>query len=112
MVATAALTVQQNPSSQYEIVFPERDTITLNGQRQEFGDGSGQCWSSGALSESRQGWEYEHFYNHHRAGQALDRAAPLRTVPDPLTDPEQIIDLNIWRRDRLGGVLREYSHAA
>ncbi|MEU6719593.1 integrase core domain-containing protein [Nonomuraea sp. NPDC046802] len=56
--------------------------------------------------------EYEHFYNHHRAHQALDQAAPLRTVPDPITDPEQIIDLNIRRRDRLGGVLHEYSHAA
>ncbi|GGT40327.1 integrase core domain-containing protein [Nonomuraea spiralis] len=56
--------------------------------------------------------EYEHLYNHHRAHQALDQAAPLRTVPDPITDPEQIIDLNIRRQDRLGGVLREYSHAA
>ncbi|MGW2215952.1 hypothetical protein ACWCSD_13265 [Nonomuraea sp. NPDC001684] len=56
--------------------------------------------------------EYEHFYNHHRARQALDQAAPPRPVPDPITDPEQISDLNIRRRGRLGGVLREYSHAA
>jgi hypothetical protein len=56
--------------------------------------------------------EYERFYNRHRAHQALDQAAPLRTVPDPITDPERITDLNIRRRDRLGGVLHEYSLAA
>jgi hypothetical protein len=56
--------------------------------------------------------EYERFYNQHRAHQALDQAAPLRIVPDPITDPERIIDLNVRRRDWLGGVLHEYSHAA
>ncbi|MEV4365384.1 hypothetical protein, partial [Nonomuraea sp. NPDC049625] len=56
--------------------------------------------------------EYERFYNQHRAHQALNQAAPLRTVPDPITDPEQITDLNVCRRDRLGGVLHEYSPAA
>ncbi|MFI7706554.1 helix-turn-helix domain-containing protein [Nonomuraea sp. NPDC049480] len=56
--------------------------------------------------------EYELFYNWHRAHQALSQAAPQRTVPDPITDPEQIVDLNIHQRDRLGGVLHEYSHAA
>ncbi|MEV4177052.1 integrase core domain-containing protein [Nonomuraea sp. NPDC049709] len=56
--------------------------------------------------------EYEHFYNQHRAHQALNQAAPLRTVPDPITDPERITDLKVRRRDRLGGVLHEYSHAA
>ncbi|MFI6731441.1 integrase core domain-containing protein [Nonomuraea sp. NPDC050451] len=56
--------------------------------------------------------EYEQFYNGHRAHQALGQAAPLRAVPDPITDPKRIVDLNIRRRDRLGGVLHEYSHAA
>ncbi|MEU0568584.1 hypothetical protein ABZ297_24840 [Nonomuraea sp. NPDC005983] len=56
--------------------------------------------------------EYELFYNRHRAHQSLAQAAPLRTVSDPITDPERIADLNIRRRDRLGGVLHEYSHAA
>ncbi|GAA3655415.1 hypothetical protein GCM10022224_018150 [Nonomuraea antimicrobica] len=32
--------------------------------------------------------EYERFYNQHRAHQALNQTAPLRTVPDPITDPE------------------------
>ncbi|MFC5165795.1 integrase core domain-containing protein [Nonomuraea angiospora] len=56
--------------------------------------------------------EYEEFYNRHRAHQALDQAAPLRAVPDPITDPAGIVDLKVRRRDRLGGVLHQYSHAA
>ncbi|MET7339473.1 integrase core domain-containing protein [Nonomuraea sp. NPDC005650] len=56
--------------------------------------------------------EYEEWYNRHRAHQALDQAAPLRAVPDPITDPAGIVDLKVRRRDRLGGVLHEYSHAA
>ncbi|MFI6324320.1 integrase core domain-containing protein [Nonomuraea sp. NPDC050556] len=56
--------------------------------------------------------EYERFYNEHRAHQGLAQAAPLRTAPDPITDPARIIDLNIRRRDRLGGILHEYAHAA
>ncbi|MFI7469990.1 integrase core domain-containing protein [Nonomuraea sp. NPDC049646] len=56
--------------------------------------------------------EYEHFYNQHRAHQVLNQAAPLRTIPDPITAPERILDLKVRRRDRLGGVLHEYSQAA
>jgi transposase InsO family protein len=56
--------------------------------------------------------EYERFYNEHRAHQALAQAAPLRTVRDPITDPGRIAHLNVRRKDRLGGVLHEYSHAA
>ncbi|MBO3753124.1 integrase core domain-containing protein [Streptosporangiaceae bacterium NEAU-GS5] len=56
--------------------------------------------------------EYENFYNRHCAHQALRQAAPLRTVPVPIADPEQITGLSIRRRDRLGGVLHEYLHAA
>ena len=56
--------------------------------------------------------EYEQFYNEHRAHQALAQSAPLRAVPNPITDPERITDLDIRRRDRLGGVLHEYLHAA
>jgi transposase InsO family protein len=56
--------------------------------------------------------EYEKFYNEHRAHQALDQAAPLRAVPDPIPEPARIIGLNICRHDRLGGIIHEYSHAA
>jgi transposase InsO family protein len=56
--------------------------------------------------------EYETFYNEHRAHQALDQAAPLRTAPNPINEPACIIDLNVHRHDRLGGILHEYTHAA
>lgn len=56
--------------------------------------------------------EYERFYNRHRVHQALDQAAPLRAVPGPITDPTRLAELSVRRRDRLGGVLHEYSHAA
>ncbi|MEU7002685.1 ISAs1 family transposase [Nonomuraea sp. NPDC046570] len=49
--------------------------------------------------------EYEEFYNQHRAHQVLAQGAPLRAVPDPITDLAGIVDLNVRRRDRLGGVL-------
>ncbi|MER6512071.1 integrase core domain-containing protein [Nonomuraea sp. NPDC001636] len=56
--------------------------------------------------------EYEKFYNQHRAHQALDQAAPLRAIPDPIAEPARVIDMTIRRHDRLGGILHEYSHAA
>ncbi|WP_214323659.1 hypothetical protein [Nonomuraea sediminis] len=56
--------------------------------------------------------EYAEFSNQYRAHQALDQAAPLRAVPDPIIDPARIVDLDVRRGDRLSGVLHEYSHAA
>ncbi|MFD3562961.1 hypothetical protein ACFWVU_25295 [Streptomyces sp. NPDC058686] len=38
--------------------------------------------------------------------------APLRAVPEPVTDPEQFTRLDIRRRDQLGGVIHEYRNAA
>jgi putative transposase len=56
--------------------------------------------------------EYEHFYNGHRPHRTFAQAAPLRALPEPITDPGQIARLNIRRHDRLGGTLHEYRHAA
>ena len=56
--------------------------------------------------------QYEQFYNTHRSHQAMMQAAPLRAVPAPITDRGRVAHLNIRRRDRLGGVLHEYQHAA
>jgi transposase InsO family protein len=56
--------------------------------------------------------EFETFYNEHRPHRALQHAAPLRPLPDPIVDPDRITTLDIYRRDRLGGVLKEYQHAA
>jgi transposase InsO family protein len=55
--------------------------------------------------------EFESFYNQHRHHRAL-RSAPLRPAPEPLTEPDRLDQLNIRRRDRLGGILPEYQHAA
>ena len=56
--------------------------------------------------------EYEQHFNNHRPHRALHAAAPLRALPQPITDPAQLDQLDIRRRDRLGGTLHEYRHAA
>jgi hypothetical protein len=56
--------------------------------------------------------EYEDFSNTHRSGQGIANARPLAPLPEPITDSDRLADLNIHRRDRLGGVLREHEHAA
>ena len=56
--------------------------------------------------------EFEHFYNEHRPHRTLRAAAPLRPLPEPIADPERIAHLDVRRRDRLGGTLHEYRHAA
>jgi transposase InsO family protein len=55
--------------------------------------------------------EFETFYNEHRPHRNL-KGAPLQPAPEPLTEPSQLDKLDIRRRDRLGGVLHEYQHAA
>jgi len=49
--------------------------------------------------------EYEDFYNTHRPHRALNQAAPLRPPPVGVTSPESF---RVRRRDRAGGVIREY----
>ena len=56
--------------------------------------------------------EYEVFYNEHRPHQGITNARPLAPLPEPISDPDRLIHLNIHRRDRLGGILHEYEHAA
>lgn len=56
--------------------------------------------------------EYEQFFNEHRPHRALNSAAPLRPLPQPITEAAQLDQLSIRRRDRLGGILHEYQHAA
>ncbi|MCX2950167.1 integrase core domain-containing protein [Lentzea sp. NEAU-D7] len=55
--------------------------------------------------------EYERHYNEHRTHRSLAAAAPLRSRHQPL-GPDRIERLAVLRRDRLGGVLHEYRHAA
>ncbi|MFD8779326.1 hypothetical protein [Streptomyces sp. NPDC059916] len=56
--------------------------------------------------------EFEQFCNGHRPQQGIANAeAPLRPLPAPIADPEQIACLDIRKRGRLGGILRECQHA-
>jgi putative transposase len=56
--------------------------------------------------------QFEAFYNYHRPHQGITNARPLCPLPPPITDPDQIARLDIRRRQRLGGILNEYDHAA
>jgi putative transposase len=56
--------------------------------------------------------EDETFCNEHRPHRTLKGAAPLRPPPQPITKPDQLDQFDIRRRDRLGGILHEYQHAA
>jgi transposase InsO family protein len=46
--------------------------------------------------------EYERFYNLHRPHQGIANVRPLKPLPEPITDPDQLGGLNIHRRDYLG----------
>ena len=56
--------------------------------------------------------EYERHYNAHRPHRGIANARPLRPLPQPITEPDPLDHLDIRRRDRLGGILHEYRHAA
>jgi transposase InsO family protein len=51
--------------------------------------------------------EYENHFNTHRPHRALAQAAQLRALPPP-----DITEIKIIRRDRLGGVIHEYTQVA
>jgi transposase InsO family protein len=56
--------------------------------------------------------EFEEHYNSHRPHQGIANTRPLHPLPPPITDPGQISRLDIRKRNRLGGILNEYQHAA
>jgi transposase InsO family protein len=56
--------------------------------------------------------EFETFYNEHRPHRALEHAAPLRPLPEPISASGHISHQEVRRRDRLGGTFHEYRHAA
>jgi putative transposase len=55
---------------------------------------------------------YESFYNGHRPHRALEQAAPCRPLPAPIAERAHVAQLQVRRRDRLGGTLHEYQRAA
>jgi hypothetical protein len=56
--------------------------------------------------------QYELHYNTHRSHRGISNARPPQPLPEPITDLGTITQLNIRRRDRLGGIIHEYEHAA
>jgi putative transposase len=52
--------------------------------------------------------EYEDHYNRHRPHRALHQASPLKALPEPAN----LDQLKVRRRDRLGGVIHEYTQVA
>jgi putative transposase len=56
--------------------------------------------------------EFEQFYNRHRPHQGIANGRPLSPLPAQVADPDKIAHLDVRRRDRLGGILHEYEHAA
>ncbi len=52
--------------------------------------------------------EYQRHFNEHRPHRALGQAAPLRPLPDPRPSRH----IQVTRRDRLGGLLHEYTQVA
>ena len=56
--------------------------------------------------------EYEQFYNSHRPHQGIANARPLHPLPPPITNQAQISELDVHRRQRLGGILNKYHHVA
>jgi putative transposase len=56
--------------------------------------------------------QYERHFNTHRPHRGITNARPLHPLPDPIADPDNIAQLRVHRRDRLGGLLHEYEHAA
>jgi hypothetical protein len=56
--------------------------------------------------------ESECFCNVYRPHQGIAHARSLNPLPASIGDPDRIARLKVRRRDRLGGILHEYEHAA
>jgi transposase InsO family protein len=67
-------------------------------------------WNQGHLARALR--EYEDFHNAHRPHQGIANARPLAPLPEPISDQDELTQLRLRRRDRLGGLLHEYQHAA
>jgi transposase InsO family protein len=56
--------------------------------------------------------QYERHHNAHRPHRGISNARPLQPLPEPITELATVTHLHIRRRDRLGGIIHEYRHAA
>lgn len=53
--------------------------------------------------------KYETHHNEHRPHRSLQNAAPLKLLPAPVHELDAV---RVLRRDRIGGPIHEYPHAA
>jgi putative transposase len=67
-------------------------------------------WSQAHLVHALR--QYERHYNEHRPHRGISNSRPLQALPEPIADSTKITHLAIRPRDRLGGILHEYEHAA
>jgi putative transposase len=67
-------------------------------------------WNQGHLLHALR--QYEQHYNEHLPHRGIANCRPLRPLPEPGLDDDQLAQLRIRRRDRLGGILHEYEQAA
>ena len=56
--------------------------------------------------------QYERHYNKHRPHRGISNSRPLQALPKPITNSNKTTYLAVRRRNRLGGILRGYEHAA
>jgi putative transposase len=56
--------------------------------------------------------EFKQFYNSHRPHQGIANTRSLRALPAPIPEPDSATRLHVRRRERLGGIIHEYQHAA
>ncbi len=67
-------------------------------------------WNQAHLRHSLR--QYETHYNKHTPHRGIHSARPRRAWLQPVKDQDQLARLDIRRRDRLGGIIHEYHHAA
>jgi hypothetical protein len=56
--------------------------------------------------------EFEQFYDSHRPHRGIANVRPLRALPLLIPEVTVVGRLHVRKRDRLGGILHEYRHAA
>jgi hypothetical protein len=61
----------------------------------------------GNMPVTRYGWGFRHPHL-----KARRRFVYLSPTPEPVTNPDRLDRVDVHRRDRLGGILHEYAHAA
>jgi hypothetical protein len=103
-----AVTQRQQPRVHSRLTWPDRAWLALLA-----GTVPAERLAVLRLARGNESWgyrrtvlrEYEDLCNTHRPRRTLNQAAPLRPLPDDVTDLDHF---RLRRRDRAGGVIHEY----